>query len=416
MQETLLILGAGSLQVPAIQTARRMGLRVVVLDGDRSAPGLQMGDTSLVVDITNAEVCLDIARRENVDGIIQICSEVSMWAWGRINEELGLSGPNLATMVRATNKEKMRRAFEAGGAPSPRSFGAATEADALCAARQIEGALIVKPSRNSGSRGVTRVDSSCNRGQLIEAFRRALGESRDNSTVIEEFIEGPEFSVEILAWDGMAHVLAVTDKVTTGAPFFVETGHSQPTRFTDGERKTIEQAAIAGVHALGLDWTAAHAEVRLSPRGPFLMEIGARLGGDFITTELVHRSTGIDMVEGAIRLALGKVPDLVPRHPRQGACIRYLTPLPGRIVAIEGVERARAMPGVKIVEVSAKPGDMAPEVTSSLARIGYVIAEGTSAEQAIAAAERACDAVIISIEARCDGTTTTHFTEGFGQQ
>ena len=396
--KSLLILAAGPLQMPAVQTAKRMGLRVVALDGDPHAPGLKLADQAHVANITDPAVCLEIARQERIDGVIHICSEVSMLVLGRINEELHLAGPGYATAVAATNKQKMREAFAAGGAPSPKSFGAATEAEALAAAERLGGSIIVKPSRNSGSRGVTRIGEASDRERLLQAFRRAMQESRDHSAVVEEFVEGPEFSVEILVWNGEPRVLTVTDKMTSGAPFFVETGHSQPTRYSEAERQQILTAAVSGVRALGINWSAAHAEVRLTSAGPRLMEIGARLGGDFITTELVPRSTGIDMVEGAIRLALGEVPDLAPRHPPQGAGIRYLLPKPGKVVAVEGATEARQMPGVKIVEVAVVPGDVVPEMNSSLARVGHVIAEGATAAEAVARAEAARDAIQIRTE------------------
>jgi len=393
--ETLLVLAAGPLQLPAVTTAKRMHLRVVAADGDPEAPGMALADAAHAVDITDAEACLAVARREKVRGVIHICSEVSMLPLGRINEELGLKGIDWQTARRATNKELMRRAFQAGGAPSPRSIGAASEEAALAAAEEIGRPLIVKPSRNSGSRGVTRLTAEDGRDKLIEAFRYALGESRDPTVVIEEFVEGPEFSVEMLVWDGRPHVLAVTDKETTGPPHFVEMGHSQPTRQPPDVRAAIVRAAILGARALGIDWAAVHAEVKLSPRGPVIIEIGARLGGDFITTELVPRSTGIDMVAGAINLALGREADLTPVHEPQGAAIRYCRHQPGRVVAVEGVRRARGMPGVAIVAVDVAVGGAVGEVTSSLTRVGHVIAEGPTAEAAIARAEAARDAITI---------------------
>ena len=391
-----MVLAAGPLQLPVIETARRMGLRVVVLDGDPKAPGLKLANHAHVANITDPEVCLGIARQERIDGVIHVCSEVSMHVLGRINDALQLAGPGYATTVVATNKTKMHEAFTAGGAPSPRSIGAATEAEAFTAAAQLGGNVIVKPTRNSGSRGVTRLPDASDRARLLEAFQRAVNESRDNSAVIEEFVEGPEFSVEILVWNGKPRVLAVTDKVTSGPPFFVEIGHNQPTQFNDMQSGQIVDAALRGVRALGIDWSAAHAEVRLTATGPRIIEIGARLGGDFITTELVPRSTGVDMVEGAIRLALGEEPDLTPRHAPQGAAIRYFTPKPGVVIAVDGAEEVRRMPGIKVVELAVRPGDVVPEMDSSLARVGHVITEGTTASEAIARAEAGKETVRIT--------------------
>lgn len=393
--KTLLVLAAGPLQVPVIATARRMGLRVVAADGHPEAPGLLLADAAHVINITDPAACLDVARRERVDGVIHICSEVAMASLGRINQELGLAGPGPDTVVRATNKEQMRRAFEQGGAPSPRSIAVTTGGEALAAAAAIGGALIVKPSRNSGSRGITQIPVGSRADLLLRAFEHAMGESRDRSALIEQYVEGPEFSVEALVWQGHIEILAVTDKLTTQAPHFVELGHSQPSQRTRPEIEAIRQAAVLGIRALGLDGCAAHAEIKLTSAGPFLMEIGARLGGDFITTELVPRSTGIDMVAAAIRLSLGEAPDLRPARAPHGAAIRYLAPRPGVVERIEGVATARACPGVTSVEVYVKPGDGVGIVDSSLARAGHVIAEGRDAAEAVANAERARAAISI---------------------
>ena len=395
--KTLLVLAAGPLQLPAITTARRLGLRVVALDGDPNAPGLALADVGRVVNLLDPDACLAVARAERVDGAIHICSEVAMASLGRINQELGLHGIDMATAVRATNKAQMRRAFEQGRAPSPLSVAVHTLAEALSAVGQLGFPVIFKPARNSGSRGITRIGPEGNRREVLaEAFAYALRESRDASVLVEQFVEGPEFSIEILVWNGQPHVLALTDKVTTGAPSFVEVGHSQPSLFAQADQQQIVDAAVRGVRALGIDWSAAHAEVRLSSQGPFLMEIGARLGGDFITTELVPRSTGIDMVAAAIQLSLGEEPDLKPSHPAQGAAIRYFTPTPGVVGQVTGVDTVRLLPGVKVVELSVSSGDQIGVLNSSLARVGHVITEGNTADEAIKNAERALNSIQIN--------------------
>ena len=155
------------------------------------------------------------------------------------------------------------------------------------------------------------------------------------------------------------------------------------------------EAAVQGIHALDLDWCAIHAEVRLTDDGPYLVEIGARLGGDLITTELVPRSSGVDMVAAAIRIALGEEPDLAPAHPPRGAAIRYLAPQQGIVERVEGLDHAQGMTGVEIASVYVEPGDQVGEMDSSLARIGHVIAEGRTADEAIRNAGRARDAISV---------------------
>jgi len=396
--KTVLVLAAGPLQLPAIETARRLGLRVVAVDGDAGAPGLAHADRSYVVDIRCPDACLEVARREKVDGVVHICSEASVHAVGRINEELGLKGLGLAAAVRATNRERMRRAFETGRAPSPRSLAAGTEEEALSAAEGIGPPLIVKPSRNSGKRGVTSLGGDLTRERLLAAFRRALRESRDPSVVIEELVDGPEVSVEMLVWGGQARVVAVTDRTTTGAPHWVETGHSVPSLRPETQLQAIRWAAVRGAEALGIDWAAAHAEIKLTGCGPVLIEIGARLGGGHITTDLVPLATGVDMVEGAIRLALGLEPDLLPRHGPRGSAVRFLQPRPGRVAAVDGLAEARAMPGVVGVEVRVGVGDAVCEITDCTRRVGEVIAEGPTVQEAIARAEAARNRIRVVTE------------------
>lgn len=386
--KTLLVLAAGRLQVPAITVGRKLGLRVVAADGDPEAPGLALAHAAHVIDITDPQACLATARAERVDGVIHICSEVAMTSLGQINKELHLHGPDPDTVLRATNKEKMRRAFEQWGAPSPKSIAALTREEALAAAAAIGGDLIVKPSRNSGSRGVTFVPVGSTHARLIAAYQHAKAESRDHYALVEQYVDGPEFSVEALVWNGRVEVLTVTDKLTTGAPHFVEMGHSQPTTLAPTQAAEVCRAAVLGIRALGLNWCAAHAEVKLPPSGPMLIEIGARLGGDFITTELVPRSTGIDMVAAAIQLCLGEPPDLRAAHGPSAAAIRYLSVPPGRISEINGIEEARRAAGIRALEVYVSVGDSAGVVNSSLARSGHVIAEGNTAAEAVSHADR----------------------------
>lgn len=383
----LLVLAAGILQVPVIKHAREMGYYVIAADGDPNAVGLQYADKLVVANITSEEVMLNIAKEEQIDGVIHPCSEVSMNVMGRINEELGLSGITREQAIRATNKHKMREAFEKYGAPSPKSmcFNHVEVAwGAFCT--DFRGDCILKPSRNSGSRGIAKIASSIDEAHFAALFERAKNESRDQSVMLEQFIEGPEFSVEIIVWDGKVNVLTITDKKTTEAPYFVELGHNQPSVFPAETVDAIKAAAVAGVKALCVNNCACHAEVKVQNGKAYIMEIGARLGGDFISTELTHLSTGIDMVAAAINCALGIEPCLEPTETQHGVCIRYFCPNPGKLVSISNTDILND-PRVYDWEIYHKVGDTIPEVTSSLCRSGHVIVTEESPQKAIDLAE-----------------------------
>lgn len=388
MQKKLLVLAAGILQVPVIKKAKEMGIYVIAADGDPNAVGLKYVDKAIVVNITSEEDVLKVAREEKIDGVIHPCSEVSMNVMGRLNDELGLSGITKEQAIRATNKHLMREAFEMGGAPSPKSILTENSEDAW---KHLQNDFstdgILKPSRNSGSRGIAKVSRDMDKADFVKAYDIAFNESRDKSVLLEQFIEGPEFSIEIIVWNGKVNVLTVTDKKTTGTPHFVELGHNQPSCYSAEEVEILKAVAVSGVKALGVNNCACHAEAKLMDGKAYLMEIGARLGGDFISTELTHLSTGIDMVAAAINVALGIEPDLNPKEEPKGVCIRYFCPKPGKLVSVGNTEILKD-PRVYLWEIYHKAGDVIPKVTSSLCRSGHVIVTESSPQKAIALADR----------------------------
>lgn len=388
-----MVLAAGLLQIDVIEKAKSMGYYVLAVDGNPKAPGFNVADKAICADIVNEETMLKIARDEHVDGVIHPCSEVSMAVMGRINDELGLSGISREQAICATNKHLMRKAFEKGNAPSPKSILAQDAEDAWSRLQnEFDTDAILKPSRNSGSRGIAKVSRNMDKGDFIRAYDEALSESRDHSVLIEQFIEGPEFSIEMIVWQGDIHVLTVTDKKTTGAPHFVELGHNQPSCFSATDVETLKAAAVAGVRALGVNNCACHAEAKLMNGKAYLMEVGARLGGDFISTELTHLSTGIDMVAAAIDVALGVEPDLSAKEEPNGVCIRYFCPKPGKLVSILNTEVLNN-PHVYLWEIYPKEGDVIPAVTSSLCRSGHVIVTEKTPQKAIELAERLIESV-----------------------
>ena len=394
----LLVLGAGILQLPVIKKAKDLGHYVIAADGCASAPGLTLADKHIVANIVSEDVMLEIARNENIDGVIHPCSEVAMHVMGRINDELGLSGVGKDAAARATNKHLMRKAFEEYGAPSPKSILLSSfDHGWEIFNSQFDTDAILKPSRNSGSRGISKIEKGIAKDDFKVLYGIALEESRDNSVLLEQYIDGPEFSVEIIVWDNEVKVLAVTDKKTTGAPHFVELGHNQPSCYPDEIVGRIKSAAIAGVKALGVNACACHAEVKVQEGKAYLMEVGARLGGDFISTVLTPVSTGIDMVAAAISCALGERPDLVKVSPERSVCIRYFIPLPGSLRSIRNIEAIRKK-NVILSELYVKVGDVIPNLTNSTSRSGHVIVATDDVRTSIECAEGIVSEVIFEVE------------------
>ena len=260
----------------------------------------------------------------------------------------------------------------------------ASEAELSHAAAQLGFPVIIKPTDGVGSKGVSRVDQPA---ALARAWERGMEVCRSGVLVCEEFVEGPEVSIEGLTIGPEPHLVAITDKITSGPPYFVETGHTQGSSLSPEHQEALRAAARCGILALGLENCATHSEIRMGPNGPRIMEIGARLGGDRITSDLVPLSTGVDLVAANLRLAMGDSPDLTPLRS-EGAAIRYFLPEPGIVEAVDGREESRGAPGVVDWVLDVAPGGRVPPLRSSLTRVGHVVTRGGTPEEAARSAER----------------------------
>ena len=379
----IMILGASILQLPAIEKAKQMGLEVIAVDMNPEAVGFSAdGVVKEVISTIDTPAILEAAKRHKIDGIMTLASDMPMQSVAVVSHELGLAGISEDTALKATNKAFMCDALKAANVPIPMYFRVTTKEDFLQAVSEIHNAgykCIVKPADNSGSRGVDLLSED---SDLNAAYDYSKQYSRGGEIVVEEYMEGPEVSVETLAVDGEVHVIQITDKLTTGAPYFVEMGHSQPSQLSDDIQEHIRNVAIAANKAIGIENGPSHTEIKVTKDGPKIVELGARLGGDCITTHLVPLSTGVNMVEASIRIALGEKPDIEPKW-NKGSAIRYLKTDTGIIKSISGVEDAKKVPGVVQVSIVHGVGEEIGEIKSSVDRIGFVITQDKSVIGAI---------------------------------
>jgi len=389
----ILVVGASVLQVPMVLAAKARGHWVAVADRDPRAVGIAFADRFFPASTIDEEALVEAAREVRAEAIVTMATDQPLCAMARAQAALGLAGMSYETALRATRKDLQRETLAAAGVPCPRFLRVRCEEDLAEAWEELSPPVIVKPVDSSGSRGVTLVET---REGLGHALAHALGHSRGRAAVAEEFLVGRELSVETLSVEGRLHVLQVTEKVTTGPPHFVESGHAQPARLSEADHRAIEDIAAAAARALGITSGPTHTEVMLTAAGPRIVEVGARLGGDYITSDLVPLSTGIDMVGLTLDLALGRQV-AVPEALRRGAAIRYFFPPPGKVAAVEGVANGEALPGVVRIEIfRGVAGDIVP-VTGSHERAGYVISQGSNVEEAIAVAEHAVRTVRFAV-------------------
>ncbi|MBQ9805817.1 MAG: ATP-grasp domain-containing protein [Clostridia bacterium] len=390
----LLIIGASILQLPAIKRAKELGYYVGVIDYDPKAIGIPYADGYFNVSTIDIEGVTKTAKEFCPDGIMTLATDMPMRSIAAATEALGLPGISFDTAIKSTDKAEMIRAFEANRVEHPWYYVLTSPRELESVIEKITFPCVTKPTDNSGSRGVMLVHD---REELREAVAYSSENGRGGSVIVEEYLKGPEVSVEIITLNGEPHVLNVTDKLTTGAPHFVEMGHNQPSMLKPEDLEKIRDLACRAVKAVGIANGPAHVEIILTANGPRMVELGARMGGDCITTHLVPLSTGVDMIEATIRLSCNETPDIEQKFLK-GSAIRYFKPKAGVIKAIHGVEEAKTIEGVREISFVKKVGDTVGSIGSSTDRAGFVIAQAQTPMEAIEICEKAVQTVTWEIE------------------
>lgn len=393
MSKKIFIVGASYLQLPAIIKAKEMGLEVAVADMNPEAIGVSYADKFYNVSTIDEKGIYEASKDFGADGITTLATDMPMRAVAYATSKLGLNGISYDTAIKSTDKGEMIKTFKEKNVSHPWFFILNDKNHISQIINKIVYPCISKPLDSSGSRGVVLIKDA---SELMESILYSFEYSRKNGIIIEEYLEGKEVSVEIIVENGTVHILAVTDKITTGSPYFVEMGHSQPSQISDIDVRNIKNLASKAVLALGIINGPAHVEIMLTKNGPKIIEVGARLGGDFITTHLVPLSTGIDMVKAVINLACGEKIDIIPKFEK-GSAIRFLSSKPGVINKIDGLENAKQVDGVIEAEILKNIGEESKEICNSHDRLGYVIAQGNSAVEAINNCEKAISNIFLDI-------------------
>lgn len=395
----IMILGASILQVPAIEKAIDMGLEVVAVDIDSNALGFKIPDVKKeIISTIDIESVMSAAKKHNIDAIMTLASDMPIMTVAKVSKKLGLVGVDLDTAIKATNKSKMRECLKSFGVPVPLFYKVDSLDKCIKAVNEIKDKgykCILKPADNSGSRGIVLLPDF-NEKTINIAYNYSKNNSRNKIVMVEEFMEGPEVSVETISVDGKCNIIQITDKITTGAPYFVEMGHSQPSQLPDSIKDKIKEITIAANKAIGIISGPSHTEIKITQNGPKIVEIGARLGGDNITTHLTPLSTGVDMVESCIKIALGETPDIRIKYDKASA-IRYFDQSHGRIKSIRGVEEASKLPGIIQISIIHGKDHIINGIKSSSDRVGFVIGQADDCKGAISTVIKALSLIKIDL-------------------
>ena len=415
-KKRVFMLGAGFMQGVAIRAARALGCTVVAADGNPSAVCATEADEFVCIDLKDTARLIDYARylQQNggLDAVFTAATDFSA-AVAAVAAACGLRGHTLEAALNATDKVRMRGCFRKAGVPSP-AFVELSAADLAAPVNTLEQRLgelaghfplVVKPVDNMGARGCSLVKGLSG---LQEAVVTAVRHSRSGRVIVEEYIEGSEFSIEGLVFGGRLYITALADRHIFFPPYFIEMGHTIPSDCPQEIADEVMSVFERGVHALGLTDGAVKGDILVRNGKAFVGEIAARLSGGYMSGWTVPYSCGLDITAAALTLALGGSPRLhtcgknsfvipLKQNCQFVSAERAWISIPGQVAAVSGLEAARAAPFVKDVFPRAGVGDTVVFPQNNVEKCGNVLSAAPSRAEAVQASEEACRKIVLRL-------------------
>lgn len=404
----IMIIGAGPNQLPAIKLAKDKGYKVYVTDFDPNAVGFAMADDHALISTRDAEAtakaALEFSKSNPIHGVMTMASESAITV-ATVAEALEIPGVSVDGAIKATNKIKRQISFKEAGIPNARHAKAADFEEALQVTRELGWPVVLKPSDSAGSRGVQLVKDE---NQLKEAIEEVNRITRDHHFLIEEFLEGSEHSIEGIVINGEVHWTAFSDrnydKKYLYFPYFMEDGDTLPTALDDTMLEKVKKVSTQAVHSLGIQFGPVKGDILVDKEGPKVIEMAARLSGDYFCYETAPLHNGINLLDLVMKQAMDEeiaASELTPKFNR-GVALRYVWPQPGEITSVKGVEEVRAMDDVRFFKWEPnwngkiKKGTIIEKPKSMGERVGAVLVSGTDREAAIALANKAINHIEIT--------------------
>ena len=391
---SVLFVGAGRHQRRAILRAKELGLRVVAVDRNAAAPGLQEADVAEAVDFTDVAGVTEVARRHGVDGVLTVSADRAVPVVAAVAETLGLPGIGAQTAHLMTHKIAMRRTLADAGVAQPRFAAARDLQSARSALVTVGSPAVLKPADSGGQRGVFLIGSE---DELDAHLHVALSESLTGEAIVEGFHDGLELNGIVVVRGGEAISLTLSDRLRPpGIGFGVGWIHVYPASIYGDVLAEAERVAVHAVHALGLRDGIAFPQLIVSDDWSVrVVEVAARIPGGQMA-DLVRHAVGVDLIEVALRQALGQPvgDELVLPRFKQPLAIRFLTadpgPLPtGTVTKIGSLEPALSAEGVVQADTYLQVGETIRPVRLDGDRRGYVIATAETSVEALQRAEEA---------------------------
>ena len=263
-------------------------------------------DIPIVMSTRDIQGSVRVAKRQNeitpISGVLTVGTDASMTV-AAVANALNLPGIKFDDAEAATNKIKMRMRFKEFDVPSPAFLPVWSLADAKKACKILGFPLVMKPSDNMGARGVIRIN---NASEIADAFKFAKSASPSGELIIEQFMEGPELSIDAIIFNNEITITGVADRIIEYPPHFIETGHNMPSALPPDVLRQACDVMKQGIRALGLTTGAAKGDIKVTKNGAMIGELAARLSGGFMSAYTYPLSSGVDLMKAMVEVAVAR--------------------------------------------------------------------------------------------------------------
>ena len=417
---SVLILGAGLMQRPALLAAKQLGFYTIVVDANSEAESIPYADEFSQIDLKDREGIYAFAKALKASAGLRAIFTAGTDFSASVSyaaEKLALPSHSFEAALNASIKPRMRECFKKAGVPSPEFYSLSkneiSEARVHFITESLGYPCVVKPADNMGARGCRMIR---NFSEAMNAVLCAVENSRTSTVILEEYMAGPEYSIDALVYNGTMTITGFADRHIYYPPYFIETGHTMPTVAKESMKLELIEAFAKGVEALGLTCGAAKADIKYTARGPQIGEIAARLSGGYMSGWTFPYASGMNLTEQALLIAAGQEPEELlknrfPLPPSDSSFALFQIPcdqvsaerawisIPGKIKAVEGLESAKKIDGVQnVFPRPVRIGDYVDFPRNNVQKCGNVISMHEDYDKAVAAAEKACSKILIRLE------------------
>ena len=381
----ILIIGAGFLQSFVIRKAKEMGYETLTVDADPNAVGFRYADKYEIINIVDEKACLSYAQKENIDGVLTAATDYGVLTAAYIADQMNLGGLDYEVAKLIKNKYRVRKClYEAKVDDTEQAFEVNESTDIAFLCKKLSFPVMVKPCDGSGSRGASRVDD---KSQFADACHNAMAASITHRAEVETFIVGREYGAESLIINGKVHVLSIMRKWMTEPPYYAELGHAIPTDLPYEVEERAKRCVERAIKALGINFGSVNMDMLITSEGKiYIIDIGARMGGNMIGSCIIPYGTGIDYMANMIRNAVGDEVDLTPCE-HGAVATRLLAFGDGVVKQLPDIEKIEKEFDVEIYH-HLEVGQTVREYHTNLDGCGYIIAKAKNVDTAVQKAEK----------------------------